>query len=152
MQMADNRLTRELQTRETAQRPKQWTPPQTLPSPEPQNGYVFRWIRTSMMGQADPMNTSVKFREGWVPVKAEDHPELMMYADQTSRFKDNVENGGLLLCKAPIEMVNQRKNWYDAQSTAQLEAVDNNLMKTNDPRMPLFSDKKTSVSFGRGTK
>ena len=56
--MAENRLTRELENRESTQRSKTWAPPQTLPEPEPQNGWVFRWIRTSIMGQSDPSNTS----------------------------------------------------------------------------------------------
>jgi hypothetical protein len=150
--MADNRNPRDLQTREVTQRTKQWMPPQTLPTPAPQDGYAFRWVRTSIVGQSDPTNTSAKFREGWVPVKAEDHPELMLYSDPNSRFKDNVEIGGLVLCKAPAEMVAQRKEWYDRQAESQIEAVDNKFMQANDPRMPLFSERKSTVSFGRGTK
>ena len=89
--MADNRLAREIENRENSQRKKAWSPPQILPDPIPQPGWVFRWIRTSLMGQADPTNTSAKLREGWEPVKAEDHPELMMHSDPNSRFKGNVE-------------------------------------------------------------
>ena len=148
--MAENRLARELENRESAQRNKVWTPPQTLPAPNPQPGWVFRYIRTSIMGNADPSNTSAKFREGWEPVKAEDHPELMHMADPNSKFKGNVEIGGLLLCKAPEETMKQRDTYYAQQAKAQLESVDNNYMRLNDERMPLFSEKKTSVSFGKG--
>ena len=146
----ENRLARELESRESAQRKAAWTPPETLPSPTPQPGWVFRWIRTSMMGQADPTNTSAKFREGWVPVKATDHPELMLNADPNSRFKDNIEIGGLLLCKAPEEMIQQRSAHYSHLAKSQMEAVDNNFMKSNDERMPLFSEKRTTTSFGKG--
>ena len=148
--MAENRLARELESRESAQRNKVWTPPQTLPAPNPQPGWVFRYIRTSTMGQADPQNTSAKFREGWEPVKAEDHPELMHHADPTSKFKGNIEIGGLLLCKAPEELMKQRDDYYAMQAKAQLQSVDNNFMRLNDERMPLFSEKKTTVSFGKG--
>ena len=148
--MAENRLARELENRESAQRNKVWTPPQTLPAPNPQAGWVFRYIRTSTMGQADPSNTSAKFREGWEPVKAEDHPELMHMADPNSKFKGNVEIGGLLLCKAPEELMKQRDDYYATQAKAQLQSVDNNFMRLNDERMPLFSEKKTTVSFGKG--
>ena len=150
--MADNRLTRELENRENTQRKKAWTPPQTLPTPEAQAGWVFRWIRTSMMGQADPMNTSARMREGWEPVRAEDHPELKLYADPRSTFKDNIEVGGLLLCKAPREMAEQRNEYYGKQATAQMDAVNNNFMKERDARsnMDLFADRKTEVSFGKG--
>ena len=146
------RADRDSNTRDTTQRRATWTPPQILPEPKPQHGFRFRWIRTALMGQFDPTNTSAKLREGWEPVKTEDHPELMIYSDPNSRFKGNVENGGLLLCKAPMEMVEQRTAWYNKQAASQMDAVDSNFMKTNDARMPLFSDKKSSVSFGRGTK
>ena len=148
--MAENRLARELESRESAQRNKVWTPPQTLPAPNPQPGWVFRYIRTSTMGQADPQNTSAKFREGWEPVKAEDHPELLHHADPNSKFKGNIEIGGLLLCKAPEELMKQRDDYYAQQAKAQLQSVDNNFMRLNDERMPLFSEKKTTVSFGKG--
>ena len=148
--MAENRLARELENRESAQRKMDWKPPQTLPEPEPQDGWVFRWIRTSIMGQADPSNTSAEFREGWEPVKASEQPKLMMQADPNGRFKDNIEIGGLLLCKAPAELMQQREDYYAKQAKAQLQSVDNNFMRLNDERMPLFSEKKTTVSFGKG--
>lgn len=148
--MVENRLARELENRESAQRKMVWTPPQTLPEPEPEEGWVFRWIRTSIMGQADPSNTSAKFREGWEPVKAEDQPKLMMQADPNSRFKGNIEIGGLLLCKAPRELMRQRDAFYANQAKAQIQSVDNNFMKQNDERMPLFNERRTSVSFGKG--
>lgn len=150
--MAENRLTRELENRESAQRKTSWAPPQVLPSPKEQPGWVFRWIRTSLMGTSDPTNTSSKFREGWEPCKAEDHPELMLQADPNSRFKGNVEIGGLLLCKAPEEMMKQRDEFYLRQAAAQMDAVDNNFMRQNDARMPLFNEKRTTTSFGRGGK
>lgn len=150
--MAENRLAREVENRESAQRKATWTPPQILPAPKEQPGWVFRWIRTSLMGVADPTNTSAKLREGWEPCKAEDHPELMLQADPNSRFKGNIEIGGLLLCKAPEEMMKQRDDYYLKQAHSQMEAVDNNFMRSNDQRMPLFNEKRSTTSFGRGGK
>jgi hypothetical protein len=148
--MAENRLQREVENRDAAQRKASWAPPQTLPEPEPQEGWVFRWIRTSIMGQADPTNTSAKFREGWEPVKAAEQPKLMLQADPNGRFKDNIEIGGLLLCKAPAELMKQRDDYYAKQAQSQIQSVDNNFMRLNDERMPLFNERKTSVSFGKG--
>jgi len=149
-----NRLTRDLEDRSVAQRKQEWVPPQTLPDPTPQKGWRFRWIRVSILGQNDPTNVSAKFREGWEPVKASDHPELMYTPGDAinPRFKDNVEIGGLVLCKAPEEMVNQRNAFYAKQAQGQMEAVDNNLMRQSDPRMPLFKERRTETSFGRGKK
>jgi hypothetical protein len=148
--MAENRLARELESRESAQRKMAWTPPQTLPEPEPQEGWVFRWIRTSIMGQSDPTNTSAKFREGWEPVKASEQPKLMLQADPNGRFKDNIEIGGLLLCKAPAELMKQRDDYYTKQAQSQMQSVDNNFMRLNDERMPLFNERRSTTSFGKG--
>ena len=147
-----NRNARELENREVAQRKQHWKPPELLPAPNPEPGYGFRYIRTALLGKVDPTNLSAKLREGWEPVKAADHPELLMHVDPNSRHKDNIEIGGLLLCKAPIEMIKERDAYYNHQAVSQMEAVDNNFMRQNDERMPLFRESKTGVSFGRGTK
>jgi hypothetical protein len=148
--MASNKLTRELETREFSERPKQWMPPELLPAPDKQAGFAYRWIRTSTMNQADPRNLSAKLREGWEPVMLEEQPQFKLLVDPNSRFKDNIEIGGLLLCKSPEEFVDQRNRYYAAQAEAQMEAVDNTLMRQNDPRMPLFNERKMTNSFGKG--
>jgi len=150
--MAENRLARELETRETTQRVKQWTQPQGLPTPEPEEGYSFRWVRTALLGQFDPTNTSAKFREGWEPVKADSQPQMFAFADPNSRFKGNIEIGGLLLCKIPKEFMEQRAAFYKKASDDQVQAVDNSFMQQNDARMPLFKENRSSVTFGSGKK
>ena len=148
--MADTRQNRENETRETFQRQAQWAPAALLPEITKQPGWAYRWIRTSMAGQADATNVSSKMREGWEPVKLSEHPELHLYIDANSRFKDSVEVGGLLLCKTPEEFVEQRTAYYNKQTQSQTEAIDNSFMKENDARMPLFSQKSTKTSFGKG--
>jgi len=148
--MAENRLTRELETRAVQERPKQWTPPELLPEPDKQPGFAYRWIRVSTLNATDPRNLSAKLREGWEPVKVEEQPKFQLLIDPNSRFKDNIEIGGLLLCKTPEELVGQRNSYYQKQSEGQIEAVDNNLMRQNDPRMPLFNERKSATSFGKG--
>ena len=146
-----NRLVRELDSRESFSRPTAWRPPETLPSPDPRPGWTHRWVRISMMGQADPSNTSSKLREGYEPCKADEYPELLVHASTEGRFKGNVEVGGLLLCRIPEEFLKQRDAYYANQNKAQMESVDNNFLRDSDPRMPLFSDKKSKVSFGSGS-
>ena len=148
--MADNRLKRELDSRETEQRPKQWAPAELLPEPDKEAGYAYRWIRVATLNQADPRNLSAKLREGWEPVRIEEQPKLALLVDPNSRYKDNIEIGGLLLCKTPEEFVKQRNDHFAAQTQAQTEAVDNNLMRQSDPRMPLFKERKSTSSFGKG--
>ena len=148
--MADNRLDRELETREKTARKTAWKRPEVLPSPNQEEGYVYRWIRISTRGNVDAMNVSSKLREGWTAVKASDHPEITLVTIENDRFKDNVVIGGLMLCKAPVEMVDERNAYYNQQSESQMTSVDNNLMRENDPRMPLFNDRKSKVTFGKG--
>lgn len=143
--MAENRTPRDLTTREKTARAV-YVPPSTLPDPMPQPGYTYRWIATHMLGQADPTNVSRKLREGWEPVKAEDHPELMLVGNAKT---GNVEIGGLMLCKMPTERAQARNEYYATQAQQQMESVDNHYLRNNDPRMPLFSDKQSSVTRGR---
>lgn len=148
--MSNARISRDLETREKVARVV-YTPPNALPDPVPEPGYGYRWIATHILGAADPTNVSKRMREGWVPVKASDHPELMLTGDANG----NVEIGGLMLCKMPVEMIEAQQAYFSGQAKAQMESVDNHFMRNNDPRMPLVAERKTSVSrggFGSGTK
>ena len=148
--MAENRIDRELTTRDKTSRKKGWQRPEVLPSPIPEDGYVYRWIRTSTQGQVDATNVSSKLREGWEPVKASAHPEITMVTVENERFADNIVIGGLMLCKAPQELIDERTAHYNTQTQNQIRSVDNNLMRENDPRMPLFNERKSKVTFGKG--
>jgi len=147
--MTANRLSRELETRETTTRTKSWVRPELLPSPTPEPGYVYHWVRISTRGTADPTNVSSKLREGWEPVKAVDHPEIILTGVESERFKDNIVMGGLMLCKAPVEMVEERNEYYRSMAKSQMTSVNNNFMRENDPRMPLFNEQSTKVTFGK---
>jgi hypothetical protein len=148
--MANTKLARELDTREMTVRPMQWQQPELLPEPDKQAGYAYRWIRVSTLNTADPRNLSAKLREGWEPVRLEEQPKFQLLADPNSRYKDNIEIGGLLLCKTPLEFVEQRNSHYSKQADAQMNAVENTLMRQSDPRMPIFNEGKTTSSFGKG--
>lgn len=140
-----DRTPREQETRAVAERKRSWTPPSLLPTPNKEEGFSYRWIRKSILGQMDDRNMMAKQDEGWVPIKREDHPELQHSGKSTGL----VEIGGLVLCKTPTEFVEQRNDYYRRQTDAQTAAVDSNLMKENDPRMPLFSERKSTTSRGR---
>ena len=146
-----NRLARELDVREVSQRPTAWRPPESLPSPDPREGWSHRWIRTGILGSSDPANISSKLREGYEPCKGEDYPELMMHASTEGRFKGNIEVGGLMLCRIPAEFMTQRDAYFHKQNKAQMDSVDNTFMKDNDPRMPLFKESSSKVTFGTGS-
>ena len=148
--MAENKLPIAADTRIEQQRPQQWKQPELLPEPDKLPGYAYRWIRVSTLNVADPRNLSAKLREGWEPVTVNEQPQFQLLIDGNSRFKDNIEIGGLLLCKTPIEFVEQRDAFYRNQAESQIESVDNSLMRQSDPRMPMFTERKSTTSFGKG--
>lgn len=148
--MANTRVTREVENREFSERPKQWQQAELLPEPDKEAGFSYRWIRVATLNSPDPRNLSAKLREGWEPVAIEEQPKFRLLVDPMSRYKDNIEIGGLLLCKTPDEFVGQRNQHFAKQTQQQTEAVDNNFMRQSDVRMPLFQERKSSSSFGKG--
>jgi hypothetical protein len=143
--MAETRTPREMQSREKTAR-MVYRPSSSLPEPNPQPGYRFRWVATHVMGEAEPGNVSKQLRDGWEPVRSEDHPEMSLFVNKSG----NIEIGGLMLCKMPEELFESREAHFEEQARRQIESVDNQLMQNNDPRMPLFKQRSTTVTRGRG--
>jgi len=141
---------RATESRESFARPTSWSAPALLPDPTPEEGYVFRWIRIASLGKDDPTNISGKLREGWEPVKASNHPEIRLFGTSEGKFPDSVQIGGLMLCKTPVEFQKQRSAYYQKQTDAQMQSVDNTYMRENDPRMPMFKERRSEVTFGKG--
>jgi hypothetical protein len=148
--MAD-RTPRTTETREADTRKRTWERPSALPVPPSRPGKKFRWVRTSMMGDSDNRNVSMRFREGYVPVKAKDYPEMQVLQDLDSRFPDNIEVGGLLLCVIDEEIAKDRERQQLAAAQTQMDAVDRNYMRESDPRMPVLPpERSTRTTFGKG--
>ena len=144
--MAENRNPRDNVSREKTTR-YVYKPSSALPDPTPEPGWEYRYIATHVLGQTMPTNVSSKMRDGWVPVKAADHPELMLAGSEKT---GNVEIGGLMLCKMPAERARSRDDYYNQQAQNQMDSVDNHFMRNNDPRMPLFAERKSTASRGQG--
>ena len=153
--VVDKRAPREVDERKDDTRPSDnFVPQSLLPTPIPQDGWVFRWVRTQILGESDNINVSTRFREGWEPVLSEDHPELKIQSDYGSEFakKGNIEIGGLLLCKASKKAMDGRSDYYQKMAQTQMEGVDRNYLRENDPRMPLLNpERNTKVKFGGNT-
>ena len=139
------RTGRDADSRESTSRKKTYQPPNMLPDPNPEEGYVFRWVRTSITGQDDRLNVQSKVREGWEPVKAVDHPEMGLLSNESS---GNIEVGGLMLCKMAKEDAEARQTYYDNLAQQQADSVDQHYMRESDPRMPLFKEKHSKTTFG----
>jgi len=138
------RAPRESTSRENEGRPQVWKPASRLPAPNPSPDWRYRWVRTRMAGEDDVTNVANKRQEGWVPVARADCPEVASLVMGTG---DNIEVGGLMLCRIPEELARSREAYFSQAASNQMESVDNNFMAENDRRMPLLRpERKTEVS------
>jgi len=144
---------RDLEGRDSDKRQRPWEPVQRLPAPKVPEGKSVRWVRTKIGTENDDMNVSQALREGWVPANIKDHPEMRIIPDINSRFEGNIEVGGLLLCFRDKEITEAEEAYQNEIRENQMKAVDNNLMKNNDARMPLLKPERHSVTnaFGKGS-
>ena len=110
---------RATKTRDKETRKQDWVPPTQLPDPTPQDGFTFRWVRIAVLGQKDDRNASLRMREGWVPVKADEHPEVITEYGFKADASGNIESGGLLLCKMPTDTVNSRNDYFKKKARQQ---------------------------------
>ena len=142
---------RETETRENQEREAPWSPAPLLPKPDPRPGFDHRYVRASMRGEADNINVSQAMREGWVPILAEEYPELMIVSDRGSQYPDNVLIGGLLLCKRPVEIGKKIEEHARKELNQQMDAVDRNYFREQDSRMPMLKPERSSrITFGDG--
>jgi len=137
------------ETRDTEKRKTPWKPAPLLPDPDAREGLDFRYVRVSMRGEADNVNASQAFREGWEPVVSAEYPELKVMSDRGSDYPDNVVVGGLLLCARPSEIGIEIDEHRQKEVNSQMEMVDRNYFREQDPRMPMLqSECKSRSSFG----
>ena len=141
--------TRENETRDQEKRIEPWKPAPLTPTPNPREGLDFRYVRVSMRGQADNVNASQAFRDGWEPVLSSVYPDLMVVSDHNSPFPDNVVVGGLLLCARATEIGEQIEEYIKKEAQDQMESVDRNYFREQDSRMPLLKpERSTRITFG----
>lgn len=144
-----DRKSRESQSRDNAVRVQAWRPASALEAPEPPVGFKHRWIRESVMEYDDRNNVHKRRREGWELVRAEDYPDFDAPVIDEGKNAGVIGVGGLVLARIPEEIAEQRKEYYQQVTQQQMEAVDRDWMKENNPNMPkLNPQRSTSVSFG----
>ncbi len=152
MEKDKNKTSRANQTRSKSERPKVWVPPSSLDAPPAPDGFRYRWIRAESVGFQDTKNVTSRLREGYELVRAEEIENASDYpVIDDGRYKGVVGVGGLLLAKVPIEIAKQRQEYMTRRHAERSEAVNNDLMKEQDKRMPINVDGQSRVTFG-GTK
>ena len=148
--MVDKHATRETETRQKQQRDFTYTPPSQLDSPTPKPGIVHRWVRISLVGQDDDKNLSLRRREGWEVVRAEEHPEFVGPVHNEGRFDGVIGVGDLVLMKWDERALAAKKKYIDTKTNRMQSAMDSNLFKEEDPRMPISVNRQSRVSTGGG--
>ena len=147
----NKKTSRASQTRAKEARKQVWTPPSSLDAPPAPTGYRHRWIRAESMGFDDTKNIMGKMRTGWELVRADEYPEGDFPTVQDGKHSGVIGVGGLLLAKVPIEIAKQRQDYMTRRHEDRNDAVENDLMKEQDKRMPINVDRQSRVTFG-GTK
>lgn len=143
-----DRTPRESATRENNSRRKPWTPPSVLDAPPAPEGYKHRWIRASIRGEEDKGNVYNRLRQGYEPVRADEHPGYQAPTIEDGKHAGVIGNGGLILTRVPIETAQERTAYYGGRTREQMEAVDQDLMKEQHPSMPINQQRQSRVSFG----
>ena len=140
------------QTRSKSERPKVWVPPSSLDAPPAPDGFRYRWIRAEVVGFQDTKNITGRLREGYELVRAEEVEDASDYPVlEDGKYKGVIGVGGLLLAKVPEEIAQQRMDHMSNKHKDRSHAVENDLMKEQDSRMPINVDRQSRVTFG-GTK
>lgn len=143
-----DRNTRANTTREADSRRKPWAPPSVLDAPPPPEGYKHRWVRSSIRGEEDKGNVFNRLRQGYEPVRAEEHPEYQAPTIEDGKHAGVIGNGGLILTRVPVETAQERTAYYGGRTREQMDAVDQDLMKEQHPSMPINQTRQSRVSFG----
>ena len=152
MEKEKEKTSRANQSRSKSERPKVWVPPSSLDAPPAPDGFRYRWIRAESVGFQDTKNITGRIREGYELVRSEEIENASDYpVVEEGRYKGVVGVGGLLLAKVPVEVAKQRSEYMSKKHGERSEAVNNDLMKEQDKRMPINIERQSRVTFG-GTK
>lgn len=144
----DKRSPRDLATREKETRaPATFVPAGLLPDVVPIPGYSYRWVKVNSAGHTDTNNVSARLREGWTPVPKEEQPQILqLEVENQIRFPGMIEYGGHLLCKRTEELTKAHRKYLADRTRAQVQGVDNDYMREQDHRMPVFRERSTRTT------
>lgn len=140
-------FTRASESREKKERKKEYRPPAMLDVPTIE-GMRLRWKRRQTVNQEDEMNIAMAIRDGWEPVKAEEIPGFSGKVTEHGKYTGVVGAGDLILMKKPEEEAKLRDKYYEDLNARQMEAIDQELEKGQNPLMPITRSRKSRVTIG----
>ena len=143
-----NKASRASQSRVKTERKKHWTPPSYLDKHNAPNGFRHRWVRIEIMGYTDTKNVQGRLRAGYELVRADEFPELDYPVITDGKYKGVIGHGGLVLTRVPNEIAIDRSKYYSEQAKERNEALEHDLLKDQDKRMPINQDRQSRTTFG----
>ena len=146
----EQNLSRAAGTRSKTERPKEYKPPSSLDAPPAPDGFRHRWIRAESLGFNDTKNIHGRLRSGYELVRADEYDTDEYPTVLDGKYAGVIGVGGLLLARIPEELAQARIDYQMKQTEGQDEAIENDLLKDQDRRMPMKVDMH-SKNFG-GTK
>ena len=138
-------------TRSKTERPKEYKPPSSLDAPQAPDGFRHRWIRAESMGFNDTKNIHGRLRSGYELVRADEYDSNTYPAVLDGKYAGVIGVGGLLLARIPEELAQQRMDYQRKQTDGQDEAVESDLLRDQDNRMPMKFE-RSSKNFGGSKK
>ena len=142
-------LSRKQETREKDARKRGWVPPSNLEAPEPPEGFHHRWVRSEYRGMSDEKNIIGRLRSGYEFVKSDEYPDrLDLPSIAEGKYKGVIGIGGLLLMRCPIEVKEDRDEYFRSLTDTKTKAIENDLHKEEHPAMPIHQERQSRVTFG----
>ena len=139
----EKNLSRAAVTRSKTERPKVYKPPSSLDAPPAPDGFRHRWIRAESVGFQDSKNIYGRLREGYELVRADEYKDSDYPIVADGKYAGVIGVGGLLLARIPEELAQARSAYQKSLSEGQDEAVENDLLKDQDKRMPIKIDRSS---------
>ena len=142
-------VSRKQETREKVTRKRGWVPPSNLDAPEPPDGFHHRWVRAEYRGQQDEKNVIGRLRSGYELVKSDEYPDRMdLPAIADGKYKGVIGTGGLILMRCPVEVKEDRDEYFRNLTNDKTRAIEEDLHKDEHPSMPISQDRQSRVTFG----
>tara|TARA_R100001440_G_scaffold45199_1_gene64920 strand:- start:312 stop:776 length:465 start_codon:yes stop_codon:yes gene_type:complete len=142
-------VSRKQETREKVARKRGWVPPSNLDAPEPPEGYHHRWVRAEYRGQMDEKNVIGRIRTGYELVRADEYPDRMdLPSVQDGKYKGVIGTGGLILMRCPVEVKEDRDEYFRNLTNDKTTAIEKDLHKDEHPAMPIHQERQSRVTFG----
>tara|TARA_R110001592_G_scaffold356285_1_gene657910 strand:- start:456 stop:950 length:495 start_codon:yes stop_codon:yes gene_type:complete len=151
-QLRENNIKQE--TEYTFEEPNALQIPTAVEERYASEGISLGWLRITLRGQEDYAHIGRKMQEGWQFVDSDEVPEMgaTSIVRDEGRYKGAVCRGDLALGKIPTGRIEARKAHYKNKADKLMEAVNSQLMRGNNSRMPISNSSKTQTIRGRTPK